>query len=269
MKTCLTLFIYILALIPAKVFCQDSSKEDVVYMKSGAVFTGTATEQVAGESYRIERAGSSVLIVAACDVKKIKKGNTSISKYIHPKPCKEPFPYRNRGSFFQAQIPFGDQIIGIKAIAGYQFHRFAQIGISAGIEYASSISQKTTVLGAGYAPICFYYAGDVLKKEFTPFYSFEFGYAYSAPANRSYHSLPADYDYEHHTGGYTGGIGIGCKYHAWNSIFSCSWSVNFDFVKASLHSWGSDWSWGGGTATYSSTYSGTIYMIGTKFSIGL
>ena len=269
MKTYLLLTFFFGAFFPLHVFAQDN-REDTIYMKDGNIFTGKVSEQVRGVSYRIERAGGSILTVEACDIKKIKKRNgPSDFKYIHPR-CKNTtvFPYKNQGFFGQAQLAFGYRLGGVKAITGYKFHRFAQIGVCVGVEFAGSIYEKDFDLAAGYAPVCFYYSGDILKKQFTPFYALEFGYAAFLQTRQNV-SDEYGHHYRHGTGGLTGGIGIGYRYYSWNGRFTCSLSVNADFIHSSVHEWGTYFGYAGvPSSDYNNIYSGTSYIIGMKFSIG-
>ena len=267
MKThCTVLLLFILLSITA---AAQSDQQDVIYLKNGYIYRGKIVDRTQGLSYKLQLTDTYSVTIADADIDKVTKENKHTTDGDSTYQVYATYHYPNTGFILQGQIPFGFYNLGISALVGYKFHRFAQIGVSITAEYAASINSRNTALGDGYAPICAYYSGDILKKEFTPFYFAEFGYALSLVPNRkNVNYLPGDSYYEHTSGGLTGGIGLGCRYHPWYGKFSCSWSVNAHFLEASKHDWGTGLSLGSGRTDFDGSYSGTLYMISTQFSIG-
>jgi hypothetical protein len=57
--------------LPAAAYGAENEHEDVIYLKDGSVIRGIIIERVPGETYKIEIAGGSVLVVDAREVERI------------------------------------------------------------------------------------------------------------------------------------------------------------------------------------------------------
>lgn len=172
--------------ICASVFAQVE-REDVIYLKNGSIYRGTIIEQIPGVSYKIEILGGTVILVPAADVAKITKEERQVRSESprrdrdyesrSPQP-KHEFSYRPRGYFFQGQVEAEALEFGFRVVNGYKFGQFGYLGLGVGVDGVILDLHGSSDYSGPYFPIYVYYGGDILKKQITPFYSIEAGYAF-------------------------------------------------------------------------------------------
>lgn len=213
-----------------------------------------------GVSYTIEIFGGSSIHIPANDILRVTKED----KIYLTRKSKPAFHYRERGYFFQFQTALEILKFGPRLINGYKFGRFCSIGIGSGIEITETVSSNPNTVGGGFIPIYLYYSGDILRKQLTPYYTVELGYAMQIDGNTSQQGHTED-SYTHNEGGLMGGIGIGYKYYSRKNRFNCAWSVNADFTHVHKHEWGENYM---NSYSYSFSSSHMIYSIGTRLAIG-
>lgn len=187
MKTYILFFFFVMALSPLRVFAQ-TDREDVIYMKNGGVYRGTIIEQIPSVSYKIEIAGGSVIFVKAEEVIRItKEPKASTGEYYFdkwhrsepraPRPKPE-YKFLPKGYFLQAQV-LGEALeLGFRIVNGYKFGRFGYLGLGVGVDGVILDIHGTQNYSGAYFPVYIHYGGDILKKQTTPFYSVEAGYAF-------------------------------------------------------------------------------------------
>jgi hypothetical protein len=228
MKTCLSLIIFLAALIPAFAQTQDN-REDVIYMKDGRVLRGKMLEQNYGVSYTIRVSEDSVITVPAAKIDRITKEERPDDR---PKPG-----YKNKGYLFEFQFHLDAVGGGVRMINGYKINQYAILGVGIGLGgiYLSvngqTINNDAAPYSGFYFPFFLYYSGDILKKDITPFYVLEAGYAVA------YDPLPGGADgatyirYNTINGGPMGSVGFGVRIYQ-NRKFVFTLSANLDFQYA-------------------------------------
>ena len=277
MKAYLLLFTLLTLFLPSYVSAQ-SDREDVVYMKNGSVYRGTIIEQIPSVSYKIEIAGGSVIVIKADDVTKITKedkkdmeGNVVRHYYeerpIRPKPVYE-YKFRPKGYFFQAQVEMEALEFGFRIVNGYKFGRFGYLGVGLGVDGVVLDLHGSQDYGGAYFPFYIHYGGDILKKQTTPFYSIEAGYAFHFAPTLSPQNIFGDgSNIIEAKGGLMGGAGFGVRFYSRRRVhFDISAHVDFKQSSATLYGYTYD-QYGNQISYYYSEH--TILIIpGVRFGIG-
>jgi hypothetical protein len=241
MKKYILFFLFLMALLPMTAFSQ-TDREDVIYAKDGSIYRGTIVEQIPNVSYKIEIAGGSVIVIKAEDVVKITKedkkgtGDYAVRHYyeerpIRPKPVYE-YKFRPKGYFFQAQVEAQALEFGFRIVNGYKFGRFGYLGFGLGVDgVILDIHGRQDYSGA-YFPFYIHYGGDILKKQITPFYSIEAGYAFHPTPISGGDLSPlgggSNTNVVSSKGGFIGGAGFGVRFYSRRRVhFDISAHVDF------------------------------------------
>lgn len=234
--------------------------EDVVYLKDGSIYRGMIIEQIPNQSLKIQIMGGSVIAISINDVSKMTKESVYTTAPNDDVPMrgrrgeadapKEPrerktFEMRRKGYFFQGQIMAESLQGGIRVVNGYKFGRFGYLGIGVGFDgvVGSPVNSQlnglsTNDLSGVYLPLYLYYAGDILTKRITPFYTIEAGYAH--PANNiGFGSRMEDFGGGStyvEGGGAMGGVGFGVRFNTNRRVnFSLLLNANFKNVRYSQY----------------------------------
>jgi hypothetical protein len=239
-------------------FAQDNM-EDVLYLKNGNVYRGTLIETVPNETYKIQIAGGSIFTVTVAEVQKITKEPRYRSappaqanpRAQAPDPRMErsrhqskydstyvPGFKKKRKYFFVGELRAAPNNGGVRIVNGYKFGRFGYLGIGVGIDGASFSQGRNldpnmnynyrNYSDGVYLPIYIRYAGDILKKQITPFYYVEMGYA--AHPDGIY--FPGGGGQGVSRGGPIAAVGFGCKFNTkkrvnFNVNLNANWRSNF------------------------------------------
>ena len=280
-----SIFLMAIMLFAVNLFAQEE-REDVIYMKNGAIYRGTIIEQVPNVSYKIEIAGGSVINVSANDVLKVTKEVRKHDEQAIPrhhledndKPyeykksrrgkVEQPFVYRKKGYFFQSQLMFGFFEFGTRIVNGYKFGQFGLLGLGVGVDLVigpvngGGNNNGTTFplpnINYDYAgpqfPVFIYYSGDILRKKTTPFYAVEVGYAFRPHTVFNSDDVSVK-------GGMMGSVGFGLR--AYNKgRKNISLSLNLDIKNPTNQT--TAYSPG-----YTYTYSESMIMLMPSFKLGI
>ncbi len=171
----------------------------------------------------------SVITVPAAKIDRITKEERPDDR---PKPG-----YKNKGYLFEFQFHLDAVGGGVRMINGYKINQYAILGVGIGLGgiYLSvngqTINNDAAPYSGFYFPFFLYYSGDILKKDITPFYVLEAGYAVA------YDPLPGGADgatyirYNTINGGPMGSVGFGVRIYQ-NRKFVFTLSANLDFQYA-------------------------------------
>jgi hypothetical protein len=241
-------------------------------------------------SYKIEIAGGSVIVISAADVEKITKepvrgaGRSTRSDlpddekgyYRSPRRgrAQTEFIYRDKGYFFQGQVVAGFFEMGTRVVNGYKFNQYAYLGLGIGIDGVTApvnggggnsgsfpLPNLNYDFSGAYIPLFIYYAGDILKRKITPFYSVELGYAFR-PGNNA---LGNEYQTSC-TGGVMAAVGIGARIFKRGRTNICL-SLNLDMKDASNKYTYIAYNAQGNPYSYTSTE--TLFMLMPSFKLGI
>ena len=267
MKTCLTLIIFLLSLIPVFVQAQDN-RQDVVYLKDGTVLRGTMIDQVYGVSYKIKVSEDSIIVVPAAKIDRITKEEKPDDR--------PPRGYKDKGYLFEFQFHLDAVGGGVRMINGYKINQYAILGVGMGFGgvYIPANGLNTNIDGdlssymGFYFPFFLYYSGDILKKDVTPFYVLEAGYAVA------YDPLPGGADgatyvqYNTLHGGPMGSVGFGVRiYGGRKFVFTLSANLDFQYSRTDVYTNGElNGNFYNGTDTYGHM---VMLMPGLKIGVGL
>ena len=284
-----------LTILLAMIFCQNAlaqdDREDVIYLKNGAIYRGVIVEQIPGESYKIEIAGGSVIKIAAQDVlrvvkePKVRNGRADRRDYpddekgySYRKPRRDreehEFVYRDKGYFFQGQIVAGFFEIGTRVINGYKFGQYGFLGLGLGIDIVMGpvnggggggggsfpFPDVNTDYAGPHIPLFVYYAGDILMKKITPFYAVELGYAFRPGSTDAYSG-------DSYIGGVMAAVGFGVRMNK-RGRKNISLSLNLDIKNPTNKYTSTSYNQQGNPYTYTSSESMVMLMPSFKFGIG-
>jgi hypothetical protein len=188
-----------------------------------------------------------VIVVAAADVVKITKEPKAApqEEYYYkykvvrtPKPVYE-YHFRPRGYFFQAQVEMEALELGFRIVNGYKFGQFGYLGLGVGVDGVILDIQGTQNYAGAYFPVYIHYGGDILKKQITPFYSAEAGYAFHpipgggalSPAN-ILGGGGSETTAVSSVGGLMAGVGFGARFYSRRRVHF-DLSAHFDIKQSS------------------------------------
>lgn len=267
---------------------QAQQMEDVIYLKDGSIYRGMIIEQVPNQSLKIQIMGGSVIAISINDVSKMTKESAyttapndhteSARMSQAPKQPREkkPFEMRRKGYFFQGQIMAESLQGGMRVVNGYKFGRFGYLGIGVGFDgvVGSPVNSRLNGLGTNdlsgvYLPLYLFYAGDILTKRITPFYTIEAGYAH--PAN-VFGSKVEDFGGGStyvEGGGAMGGVGLGVRFNTNRRVNFCLLlNANFKNVRYSEYYYLYDEYYGTYDYYESGVLNATLLHWGIRFGIG-
>ncbi|MBS1686577.1 MAG: hypothetical protein JSS76_17700 [Bacteroidetes bacterium] len=188
---------------------------------------------------------------------------------------KNQFHYRKKGYFFEAQLLAEMGQGGGRIINGYKFSQFGYLGIGIGADLVGFAPVGRYNFGGNnypyagtYLPVFLHYAGDILHKRITPFYSVDMGYAVRFNTGHGPVAYPAYYPYyynDYHQSGAMGGVGFGVKFFSRHRV-NFNLSLNADFQNVRYIA-GYDVPSGNGM-TWRSGNSLTLLTPGLKFGLG-
>ena len=252
MRNYLILIILLSALLPSFAFAQDA-KEDVIYLKNGTVYHGTIIEQIPGVSFKIEILGGSVIVIKADEIEKVTKETKTPETGQHAytkeelrnsrgrgRAVKGTLGYKDKGGFFEAQFTLMYIGTSIKVVGGYKINQYAMVGLGIGMggTYAGATTHgiygDPSPYSGQYFPIFIHYSGDILKKNITPFYELDAGYAFASNI-AAYFFNPNPYYYggiyNKNTGGPMGNAGFGVRMYI-GRTFTLTMSANLNIQYA-------------------------------------
>jgi hypothetical protein len=287
MKKHLFVYVFLFSLFPLISFAQ-SAMEDVIYLKNGTVYRGIIVAEMPNLSYKIELRDGSALILQAQDVEKITKEtkqapNTPGASTQTPSRTNSSIDnsdreqvYKNKGYFFEFQFHLAGVGGGLRMINGYKINQYATLGLGLGFGgiylpvNGHTINNDVAPYAGFYFPLFLYYSGDILKKDVTPFYVLEAGYA------MAYDPLPGGADgatyvrYNIINGGPMGSVGFGMRvYLKPRFVFTISANLDIQYARTDVYDFEYG-SYGPGPPTPTNVYSHmAMLMPGFKIGIGM
>ncbi len=193
MKTHIQKVLVLLLLAPMFALSQ-SRMQDVIYLKDGSIYKGLIIEEVPNVSYKIESRDGNVFAVQVADIEKITK-EAPEPRYRHHDGHgrKGHGHWRNdtirykpktKGYFFEGQVLIENVQGGVRAINGYKFNKYAQLGVGVGVDFLMSNPFNPRInglekkeLAATYPSLYLYFQSDGPSKgRFTPYFTLEGGY---------------------------------------------------------------------------------------------
>lgn len=262
MKSLKLAALFFVLLFAVKAMAQEGM-EDVVYLKNGNIYRGIIIEQVPGQTMKVQTIGGNVFTVEIAEIAKITKENKIATVNNYP-PAMQPygqyepylnrhshnpfqrmdssscmrheFHYKRRGYFMQAYLIVEAVQGGGRMIHGYKFGRLGYLGIGFGIDmvfatpmFRNNDNLPRDAFKGTYLPLFLYYSGDILKKNTTPFYALEAGYAW-AMHGRDMNNFGNSGD-PSVKGGMMGSIGLGVKFNARKRVnFKISAALDYKSV---------------------------------------
>jgi hypothetical protein len=283
MKVYLLFFFLLAALLPLQSLAQDD-REDVIYLKTGTIYRGTITEQTPNVSYKIEIAGGSVILVPSTDIVKITKEKRLISSERPTLSTQEDYRhgrhkdrgargYKESGYLFETQVHADYAGAGICVINAYKINQYAIVGLGMGIEgiytglNVHNIGGDPSPFSGTYFPMFIYYSGDILKKQTTPFYVLEAGYAMATNSAAFDGSEGGYYGGVFNTtrGGPMGSVGFGMRCYAGRRfVFTISANLDIQYARTDVTNYPGNY--GQPTDIYSNT---TMLLPSLKIGVGL
>ena len=261
MKSLKLAALFFVLLFAVKAMAQEGM-EDVVYLKNGNIYRGIIIEQVPGQTMKVQTIGGNVFTVEIAEIAKITKENkiATVNNYppaIQPYGQYEPylnrhshngfqrmdsascmrheFHYKRRGYFMQAYLIVEAVQGGGRMIHGYKFGRLGYLGIGFGVDlivasplHGNIDNMPKDFFKGTYLPLFLYYSGDITKKNITPFYALEAGYAWAAHGSNMDMGSFGSNGNSHTKGGMMGSIGLGVKFNARKRVnFKISAALDF------------------------------------------
>lgn len=244
----------------------QEAMEDVLYLKNGNIYRGIIIEQVPGETMKIQTIGGNVFTVTIAEIAKITKENKVVPVNNYPPALAydryEPyhhgyngfhamdssmrshheFHYKRRGYFMNAYLIVEAVQGGGRMIHGYKFGRLGYLGIGFGVDmvFSSPLNHDNDNLPRDafkgtYLPLFLYYSGDITKKNITPFYAFEAGYAWATRGGGEFGNNNNNNNPNMNIkGGMMGSVGFGVKFNARKRVnIKLSAALDFKNVKYS------------------------------------
>lgn len=288
MKPLQVLFAFCFVFLFSSIATYAQQMEDVVYLKDGSIYRGMIIEEVPNQSLKIQIMGGSVIAISINDVSKMTKESVyttapndypdkgRASQALKQPREKKPFEMRRKGYFFQGQIMAESLQGGMRVVNGYKFGRFGYLGIGVGFDgvVGSPVNPQLNGLGTNdlsgvYLPLYLFYAGDILTKRITPFYTIEAGYAH--PANvfgSNVEDFGGGSTYVE-GGGAMGGVGLGVRFNTNRRVnFSLLFNANFKNVQYSEYYYLYDEYYGTYDYYESGVLNATLLHWGIRLGIG-
>lgn len=230
----------------------QNKMEDVVYLNNGSIIRGAIIEMETGAQIKIETFGGSVFVFDMDDVEKIAREKVKYLEYV-----KGPIKYKTSGYFNVSEIGImvGNTTVysyapaasfTMQTVNGFQFTRWLQTGIGIGMDIYND--------NGSYAlsPIFLRIGGEVLRKQATPYYFVDAGYAIPwGPSDNTYYKLE---------GGPTANAGIGVKFHTRSDIGYII-TLGYKYQRSKTHN---TW-WDGSIHTEVRTYQRMSMRFGITF----
>jgi hypothetical protein len=284
-KTYFTALFLILLALTAR--AQDQW-EDVIRITNGSIYRGTIIEQIPGASYKIQIAGGSVIFVMAGDIEKVTKVNkividTAINQShpytqqewqdLHSRGGYRPHRsksrpargYKDQGYFFETQFHIDAVGGGVRMINGYKINQYAILGIGIGLGGVGVPANE--ISATSYSSLYFlfflYYSGDILKKDITPFYVLEAGYAMAGNPTFA-GDYPEGVPRMTVRGGPMGSAGFGVRMYLGRKFtLSISADLDIQYARSETYTW---YGYAPSTDVFSSL---TMLLPGIKIGLGM
>jgi hypothetical protein len=158
---------------------------------------------------------------------------------------------------------------GFRIVNGYKFGRLGYLGLGIGVDGVILDLHGSQDYSGAYFPFYIHYGGDILKKQTTPFYSVEIGYAaHFAPTGLSPQAIFGNgTDVSSARGGVMGGGAFGVRFYSRRRVhFDISAHVDFKQSFATINGYAYD-PYGNQIPSYYTEHS-ILIIPGVRFGIG-